>query len=106
MSWNLCYNTVLMDLKTLQQTVRRTYHDRDAARGVDKTFLWFVEEVGELAEAIRTEDRASQEEEFSDVLAWLATLANLCGIDLARAVERYGTGCPRCGASPCTCPVR
>ena len=95
-----------MDLSTFQQTIRRTYHDRDAARGVEKTFLWFAEEVGELAEAIREQNRSGQQEEFSDVLAWLVTLANLCDIDIAEAARRYAAGCPRCGASPCGCPVR
>jgi NTP pyrophosphatase (non-canonical NTP hydrolase) len=95
-----------MDLSTLQETIRRTYHERDEARGVDRTFLWFVEEVGELAEAVRTRDRASQREEFSDVLAWLATLANLCQIDLTDAFGRYAAGCPRCAAIPCGCPRR
>ena len=95
-----------MELDQFQKVIRSTYHERDTARGVHKTFLWFVEEVGELAEAIRIEDRAAQEEEFSDVLAWLTTLANLCDIDLAGAAARYGKGCPRCGHSPCTCPIR
>lgn len=95
-----------MDLSTLQETIRDTFGPRDTARGVDRTFLWFVEEVGELAEAIRTRDRAGQREEFSDALAWLATLANLCEIDLNQAIERYAGGCPRCGGRPCRCPPR
>lgn len=95
-----------MDLSTLQETIRDTFGTRDTDRGVDRTFLWFVEEVGELAEAIRTRDRSGREEEFSDVLAWLATLANLCEIDLNRAIARYAAGCPRCGGRPCRCPPR
>lgn len=95
-----------MELRSLQDTIRRTYHDRDAGRGRDKTFLWFVEEVGELAEAIREENPRAMREEFSDVLAWLATLANLCDVDLTAAMQRYATGCPRCAASPCACPLR
>ena len=95
-----------MELHAFQQTIRKTYHERDAVRGLHKTFLWFAEEVGELAEAIRTEDRAAREEEFADVLAWLTTLADLCDIDLAQVAARYADGCPRCGASPCACPLR
>ena len=49
--------------------------------------------------------RAEQEHEFADVLAWLASLANQVGIDLATAVERYADGCPKCGSIPCTCPT-
>jgi NTP pyrophosphatase (non-canonical NTP hydrolase) len=41
---------------------------------------------------------------MADVLAWLATLANIRGIELEEAVMRkYGHGCPDCQAIPCTC---
>jgi NTP pyrophosphatase (non-canonical NTP hydrolase) len=92
-----------MDLSELQRTLRATYYDRDVERGPDATFRWLAEEVGELAKALRTRDAANLELEFSDVLAWLASLANLTGVDLERAVARYADGCPKCGASPCTC---
>ena len=92
-----------MDLGELQATIRATYGDRDRARGVDATFGWFVEEVGELSRAIRRETHDRRVEEFSDVLAWLVTLADLTGVDLAQAAERYAEGCPRCHARPCTC---
>ncbi|HEX6131547.1 MAG TPA: MazG nucleotide pyrophosphohydrolase domain-containing protein [Actinomycetota bacterium] len=81
-----------------------TYLERDAARGVDATFRWLTEEVGELARAIRTGDRANLEHEFGDVLAWTASLANLLGVDLEAAAGRYADGCPKCGSSPCRCP--
>jgi NTP pyrophosphatase (non-canonical NTP hydrolase) len=92
-----------MEISELQRSLRRTYYQRDARRGRDATFRWFAEEVGELAKALR---RGGQEElvhEFSDVLAWLASLANLSGVDLEEAMSRYADGCPKCGASPCTC---
>lgn len=95
-----------MNLSTVQDVIRRTYHERDAARGVGSTFMWFTEEVGELAQAIRKGDRAAQELEFADVLAWLATLANLTDVDLDAAFRRYADGCPRCRAIPCDCPRR
>ena len=63
------------------------------------TVAWLAEEVGELAQAVRKGTRAEQEHEFADVLAWLASLANQVGIDLATAVERYADGCPRCARS-------
>jgi len=94
-----------MTLAEFQDLIRRTYHDRDARRGIDKTALWFVEEVGELAEAIRKGDRRAVEEEAADVLAWLATLASLSGVDLETAAKaKYAKGCPRCSAIPCRCP--
>jgi NTP pyrophosphatase (non-canonical NTP hydrolase) len=89
---------------TFQALIEDIYHDRDAARGVDGTLLWFVEEVGELVRAVRRRERANLEEEFADVYAWLATLASLHGIDLDRNGRRkYAQGCPRCLATPCAC---
>lgn len=82
-------------LTQFQSFIRDRYHETDSARGPAKTFLWFMEEVGELAEAIANlergkSDQGNLEEEFADVLAWLATLANITGVDLAHAIhEKY-----------------
>jgi NTP pyrophosphatase (non-canonical NTP hydrolase) len=92
-----------MDLRELQSRMRETYGARDAARGVDATFRWFTEEVGELAKAIRSGDPNELAHEASDVLAWLASLAEQLGIDLDAAMARFADGCPKCGASPCRC---
>ncbi len=92
-----------MELADLQQTLRDTYLERDTARGRDATFRWLTEEVGELARALRKDDRQNLEHEFGDVLAWLASLASLEGVDLQAAVARYADGCPRCGVTPCRC---
>lgn len=94
-----------MELETLQHQMRELYEARDAARGVDATFRWLTEEVGELAKAIRTGDRGNLTHEFGDVLAWLASLANVLEVDLEGAAARYAGGCPRCGSTPCSCPV-
>lgn len=80
------------------------YRERDDARGTDATFRWLTEEVGELARAIRKGDQDDLAHEFGDVLAWLASLANLLSVDLEDAVARYADGCPRCGLTPCDCP--
>jgi NTP pyrophosphatase (non-canonical NTP hydrolase) len=93
-----------MDLGAFQQLMESTYGANDRARGVPATVAWLAEEVGELAQAVRKGTRAEQEHEFADVLAWLASLANQVGVDLATAVERYADGCPRCAAVPCSCP--
>ena len=92
-----------MELSTLQDPIRATYLDRDRARGVDGTFRWLTEEVGELARAIRKGDRENLELEFSDVLAWTVSLANLLDVDLGDVAQRYADGCPKCGATPCRC---
>lgn len=91
-------------LEQLQQVIRETYDQKDRRRGVEGTFMWFMEEVGELAAALRGGDPQEQAEEFADVLAWLATMANIVGVDLDAAVQgKYGRGCPGCRQSPCVC---
>lgn len=95
-----------MQLGEFQELIRRTYFVRDKARGVDKTFLWFVEEVGELAERVREGTKEQMEEEVADVLAWLTTVAELKGISLEKAIDRYRNGCPACRSIPCKCPPR
>lgn len=92
-----------MDLAELQDVIDRTYGDRDRARGIAPTVAWLAEEFGELAQAVRKGTPADVEHEFSDVLAWLATLANQVGVDLATAVDRFRDGCPKCAALPCRC---
>ena len=93
-----------VSLREFQQLIRNMYHDKDVARGIDGTFMWLVEEVGELATSLRQETLAEQSAEFADVLAWLTTLANVAGVDLAAAVrQKYGAGCPGCGHLICTC---
>src|SRR5208282_3879067 len=93
-----------MTLPELQKLIRDTYGAKDAGRGVEGTFMWFMEEVGELATALRSGSRQELGLEFADVLAWLATLANIADVDLAQAIQaKYGAGCPGCGVSPCAC---
>ena len=81
-----------MEISQFQQFIREHYYARDSERGTPATFLWFVEEVGELASALAGDDEKNTEEEFADVLAWLCTLANINGVDLARAIENAGYG--------------
>jgi NTP pyrophosphatase (non-canonical NTP hydrolase) len=93
-----------VDLDALQRTIRATYGDRDAARGVPATVAWLTEELGELAQAVRKGSAQEQLHELGDVLAWLASLAVQLDLSLDEAVQRYAGGCPRCGAQPCACP--
>jgi NTP pyrophosphatase (non-canonical NTP hydrolase) len=91
-------------LGELQALIRRMYFEKDQARGVEATFLWLMEEIGELATALRSGTHEEKSLEFADVLAWLATIANVAGVDLAAAVaKKYGSGCPGCGRFVCTC---
>jgi NTP pyrophosphatase (non-canonical NTP hydrolase) len=92
-------------LTQLQTLIRDTFGDKDARRGVEGTFMWFMEEIGELAEALRgRRTHAETSAEFADVLAWLATLANIAGVNLDDAIHaKYGNGCPTCRQVPCVC---
>jgi NTP pyrophosphatase (non-canonical NTP hydrolase) len=93
-----------MEIDDFQRLIADIYLSKDRRRGLWGTFGWLVEEAGELSRAMRSGDRDSLHEEFADVLAWLASLANLYGIDLDEAVSRYAGGCPKCGGLPCSCP--
>src|SRR3954452_9152524 len=93
-----------LTLRALQRMILQMYGQKDAARGDAATFLWLAEEFGELATALRSGTPEELALEMADVLAWLATLANIRGIDLEAAVRRkYGDNCPGCHASPCAC---
>jgi NTP pyrophosphatase (non-canonical NTP hydrolase) len=87
-----------LTVAAFQQLIRDRYYRTDAARGTPGTFMWFIEEVGELATALQDnargkdptpEQRANLEEEFADVLAWLVTLANVNGVDMEVALRKY-----------------
>lgn len=82
------------------------YGLRDRRRGLERTFAWFVSEVGELGDAfVKNEEASNIREEAADVLAWLLSFCNVAGIDLEKAfTEKYGEGCPRCRSKPCGCP--
>ena len=79
-----------------QQIIHDRYSKTDRARGTPGTFMWFVEEVGELATALHkkageggsTSGGDDLEGEFADVLAWLCTLANINDVDLEQAIRR------------------
>jgi NTP pyrophosphatase (non-canonical NTP hydrolase) len=87
-----------------QQLIRDIYGAKDERRGVEGTFMWFTEEVGELAAALRGGSAEERALEFADVLAWLVTLANCVGVDVEAAVAaKYGRGCPGCRQTPCRC---
>jgi len=87
-----------LTIQGFQRLIRERYYATDSARGTAGTFMWFIEEVGELATALQVHarakpsseaDRQNLAEEFSDVFAWLCTLANISGVDLAQACRKY-----------------
>lgn len=78
-----------MQITEFQSIISQKYEKRDRQRGIPATFLWFMEEVGELATALAGNDQENREEEFADVFAWLCTLANISDVDLEKACSKY-----------------
>jgi NTP pyrophosphatase (non-canonical NTP hydrolase) len=95
-----------VDIRELQATIRATYGHRDRARGVEGTFAWFVEEVGELSRAIHRQGHDERMTEFSDVLAWLVSPRGPHRRRPAEAAERYADGCPKCAPAPASADLR
>ncbi|MDO5579831.1 MAG: MazG nucleotide pyrophosphohydrolase domain-containing protein [Planctomycetia bacterium] len=90
---------------SFQKLICDMYSRKDIERGVDGTFMWLMEEIGELSSALRSGSKEELEGEFADVIAWLTTIANVKGIDLTESLmKKYGSGCPGCGQLICTCP--
>lgn len=93
-----------MHVREFQDLMRRIYFHRDSKRGVAGTLNWFVDEVGELGAAIKEGDKKALGDEFADVFAWLASLANVVDIDLeGAAMKKYDGKCPKCRQVPCNC---
>lgn len=93
-----------MNIREFQNMMRRIYFHRDSKRGATGTYEWLVEEVEELKEALKEKNTKAIEDEFADVLAWLASLANVTDIDLEGAATRkYNGKCPKCRQVPCNC---
>lgn len=93
-----------MHIKEFQEMMNKLYITSDKQRGVDATFKWLADELQELKEALNGNDKAALEKEFADVLAWLASLANIVDVNLEKAaLEKYNYKCPKCMKAPCTC---
>ena len=94
-----------MHIYEFQEMMKRLYFQRDFERGVDGTFSWLADELEELKEALKGTDKEATEKEFADIIAWLASLANITGINLEKAaINKYSNKCPKCQKSPCQCP--
>lgn len=92
-----------MDLNKYQELIKKIYLKKDSERGLEKTFNWLVEEIGELARAIRKRDKGKITEEFADCLAWLLSVGSILNLDAEEAMEKYMNGCPKCLRIPCNC---
>ncbi len=84
--------------------MHQLYFDRDQKRGTSGTYNWLVEEVKELGDALKSGNKKAMEDEFADVIAWLASLANIMDVNLEKAAfNKYDNRCPKCKQSPCQC---
>jgi NTP pyrophosphatase (non-canonical NTP hydrolase) len=93
-----------LHINEFQNMMRQLYFERDSERGTEKTLDWLEDEVEELREALEEGDMKAAEKEFADVLAWLASLANIVNTDLEKAtLSKYPNRCPKCGLLPCNC---
>jgi len=93
-----------MHICEFQEMMHQTYFHRDSERGIKGTLDWLTDEVEELREAIEKGDKKEMAKEFADVIAWLASLANITGIDLEKAaLDKYPGKCPKCLQTPCRC---
>ncbi|HEX9261676.1 MAG TPA: MazG nucleotide pyrophosphohydrolase domain-containing protein [Candidatus Bathyarchaeia archaeon] len=93
-----------MHICEFQEMMKRLYFNRDCKRGIEGTYRWLEDELKELWEAIEEGDKKAAEREFADVIAWLASLANITSVDLEKAaINKYNNKCPKCSQSPCIC---
>ena len=83
-------NSPPLSLGELQRLIETMYSSKDTARGVDGTFMWLMEEVGELAAALREGDRSATAAEFAAVLAGLAVMLIVMPLNalMARVQQR------------------
>ncbi|MCX7756961.1 MAG: nucleotide pyrophosphohydrolase [candidate division WOR-3 bacterium] len=100
-----------MTIEEFQTLIEKLYYPKDKARGLERTFIWFTEEVGELAREIKKHHSTQKpskklSEEFADCFAWLVTLASICNVRLEDAIKKYVKGCPKCHKTPCRCPEK
>ena len=101
------FSVELVQISEFQKMMKRLYFKRDLARGVERTYNWLLDEVAELGEEVKGADKGATEKEFADVIAWLASLANIMGVDLEKAaVNKYDNKCPKCQHSPSQCTFK
>ncbi|MCK4595166.1 nucleotide pyrophosphohydrolase [candidate division WOR-3 bacterium] len=90
-----------MTVSEFQKKIRDLYLKKDKSRGIEATFTWLIEEIGELARAIR--GNGDPAEELADCAAWLFSVANILNVNMQEAITKYENGCPKCGKIPCVC---
>jgi NTP pyrophosphatase (non-canonical NTP hydrolase) len=95
-----------MEISDFQDLLKELYLQNDLNRGVNSTFIWLIEEIGELATLLNTIDidKKKVSKEIADIIAWTISIANILEIDIEKALsDKYPNKCKKCSSSPCTC---
>ncbi|MFX0105649.1 MAG: MazG nucleotide pyrophosphohydrolase domain-containing protein [Candidatus Hodarchaeota archaeon] len=95
-----------MKISEFQGLIKNIYFEKDLDRGINATFIWLIEEIGELAHILKNKEIEIEKasEELADIFAWINSLANLLSIDLELAVsKKYPGMCIKCKSNPCIC---
>ncbi len=95
-----------MRFKEFQKLIEELYFKKDNARGIKGTFIWLIEEIGELATLLNKDDFNLEKisEEIADIIAWTCSIANLLEIDIESALrQKYPDKCIKCNSNPCIC---
>lgn len=95
-----------MNIREFQTLIKDLYFEQDQKRGLKNSYIWLIEEIGELASVLKKPeinlDEAS--EELSDIFAWTTSIANLLNVDLETALnKKYPNMCIKCKSNPCLC---
>lgn len=84
-----------MDLEELRRKIHEKYGDLDRRSGDLFLLSVLMEEVGELAEAVRKREFEAIKEEIADVIFITLSLANYFGVEFEnRILEKYIKGDP------------
>lgn len=74
-------------MSSLQQDLAARFAEGDKKSGASFLALVLMEEVGELAEAIRRGDREHARKECADVAFMALSIANVLDVDLEQAIR-------------------
>ena len=96
-----------MRISEFQKLIEEIYLARDTARGRDGTFVWFVEEVGELARALTrprdADGRTCARSSRTSSPGSRRSPRSPASTSRPPPTAKYEKGCPKCHETPCSC---
>ncbi len=95
-----------MKISDFQNLIKDLYFKQDQNRGINASFIWLIEEIGEFARILRNKEIniINASEELADIIAWTSSIANLLDVDLESAIlKKYPDTCLKCKSNPCIC---